>query len=121
MLGALGLALALGGVYAVVAYSVSRRRRELAIRVAVGARPRDLFRQIAAEQGRMALAAGALGLLLASGAGYVLRGFLLGVGAADPLTLLAAGAGVSAVVVLAGLPGARQAATVDPARLLRSD
>ena len=120
-LGALGLGLALAGVYAVVAYSVARRRRELAIRVAIGARPRDLIRLVAGEQGRLALGAGAAGLVLAVGAATLLRGFLLGVGAADPLTLIAAGSLVSAVVVLASLPGARQAATVDPAHLLRSE
>lgn len=120
-LAALGLSLALAGVYAVVATSVARRRREFAIRVAVGARPGDLMRLVLTEQGGLLLRAGGVGLVLAVATAMAVRGLLLGVGAADPRTLLSAACGVGTVALLASLPGARRAATVDPAPLLRSE
>ncbi|MEO8504300.1 MAG: ADOP family duplicated permease [Acidobacteriota bacterium] len=120
-LGAVGLLLALGGVYAVVAYGVARRRRELAIRVAVGAQPGDLARMILREQGRLGLRSSAAGLLLSVFAGWSVRGLLLGVSVLDPLTLIGGTALLLAVVLLASLPGALRAAAIDPARLLRSE
>ncbi len=118
-LGGLGLLLALGGVYAVVAMSFARRRREMAIRMAAGAGPRQLTLLVLRETNVLALGGAGAGLLLAALGGYAVRGFLLGVSAIDPTTLLSAVALLGGAVLLAGLPVALGAAKTDPSRLLR--
>jgi predicted permease len=107
------------GIYGVVGYSVARRRQELGIRMALGARGSHL-RNLVLMQGMSPVLAGwAAGVLAAMIAGGMLRGLLFGVTARDPLTI----AGVTAVVLmtaaLACYIPARRAMQVDPMVALR--
>jgi predicted lysophospholipase L1 biosynthesis ABC-type transport system permease subunit len=118
---ALALALAAAGLYGVVSYGVAQRRRELGIRMALGARGADVARLVVGE----ALALGAWGLAagvaLAAAGSRVLAGLLYEVTAADPLTFVAVAAVLGVTVLAAsGLP-ARRAARVDPAVTLRAE
>ncbi len=117
----LGLALSVVGIWSVVSLAVSRRRREIAVRMAVGAERIDISRLML----QRALASVTLGLVLGLALSYVLaglmRGLLFGVEPTDPQAL-AAGAGVLVLSALSAayLP-ARRAATVDPTVSLRQD
>ena len=116
-----GLALGAIGVYGVVAFAVGRRRREIGIRMALGAgRPavvRLMLRE-SAGYGAAGLFAG-LGLALASG--RLIRGQLFDVPATDPVTYAALGVGVAALVAAASYWPARRAASLNPAEALRGD
>lgn len=115
-----GLLLALIGVYAVSAASVSERSKEIGVRAALGAAPRDLFGLIAGEGAMTAVAGGAVG---AAGSFLVIRLLetqLFGVRPSDaawliPLVALA----VFAAAVFAAIPPARRAASIDPVVVIR--
>ncbi len=115
------LLLAAVGIYGVTAYAASRRRREMGIRFALGARSGDVLRQVTRE-GMIPVAAGlAFGLVGALAATRVLQGFLFGVEPADPLSFAAAAAILAAVGLAACWIPARRAARVDPAVVLRDE
>ncbi|MFA5263775.1 MAG: ABC transporter permease [Opitutaceae bacterium] len=117
----LALTLAAAGIYGLLAFSVSRRRYEIGIRLALGATGSVIARGIMREAGWLALAGVVAGSLGALGATQLVRANLYGVGSTDPLTF-----GIAAVVLLlvaalaAWLP-ARRAARVDPVEALRTD
>jgi predicted permease len=119
--GALALLLAGLGLYGLMAYSVSRRRREIGIRMALGAEADDVVRMVL---GRVLLlvgvgiGAGALGSLWA--ARYI-EALLYGVTRNDHTTLIGAGVVLVAVGVTAGWIPARRASRIDPARVLRAE
>jgi predicted permease len=121
VLGAATLSLAAIGLYGVLAYLVARRTREIGIRVALGARSRDVVRLVMGEG--MALVGFGLGLGLvgAVGLGRLIQSFLFGVGAADPPTF----AGILLAVGCAGLLACgsplRRALRLDPAAALRHE
>ncbi|HVQ30032.1 MAG TPA: FtsX-like permease family protein, partial [Vicinamibacteria bacterium] len=117
-LGALGLVLAAAGIYGVIAYFVSQRTREIAVRLAMGAQTRDVVALVFGQGLRPALLGMALGTAGALFAGRALRAVLFGVGAADPVTFLVVAGLLLAVAGLAGVLPARRAARVDPARAL---
>jgi predicted permease len=121
LFGGLALALAAIGLYGVIASSVSQRRRELGIRLALGAVPRDLVRQVVGEGLTLALAGLALGLLGAALSGRLLGKLLFGVGAGDPATYLAAALILPAAAVAAAWLPARRAGREDPISVLRVD
>jgi predicted permease len=119
--GVVALLLAGVGLYGVIAYSVSRRTREIGIRVALGARPATVV-SLVMRQGLTVAAAGlALGGLLAIAATRALAGMLYGVSLADPIAWLTALAALLAAAILANLLPARRAASVDPSVALRSE
>jgi len=119
-LAALAVFLAALGLYGVLAYGVAQRRREIAIRTAVGARPLDVARLVV-RRGLLIAAAGvALGLLVALAAARLLGALLVDVGPGDPLTLGGAATLLAAVALAASLVPARRAARVDPMEVLRS-
>jgi predicted permease len=121
VLGALGLLLAVVGLYGVIAFAVSRRAREFGVRLALGARPVDLRRHVL-RHGLVLVATGlGFGLCLAFAASRLLRGMLLGVGPMDPLTLAGSSAVIAAVTMLATCLPARDAARVDPVWALRQE
>jgi predicted permease len=121
--GGMALALATLGVYGVVAYGVARRRRELGIRIALGARPPDVIRLILREGLSVTAAGTALGLVAASvaarGLGSVIT--LYAVNPTDPLTFVSVPAVLMAVAVIAALPPTQRALRLDPNSVLRQE
>ncbi len=115
------LLLATIGVYAVLAWSVARRTREFGVRIALGARSRDLLRHVLARGAVFASAGVALGLVGASAVSRLLRGLLYGVGPADPAALIAAVVLLGGVALVATVVPARRATRVSPLEALRMD
>lgn len=113
--------LTLGGLYGVLTLSVASRRRELAIRSAVGARRRDVMNLVLGEGLKLTVVAVALGLsagvLLSRG----LRAFLFEVGPGDPVTLVLTAALFVTVALLASWAPARRAGRLDPLEALRDE
>jgi putative ABC transport system permease protein len=119
--GALALALAMLGIYGVVAFSVSQRTREVGVRVALGAEPGQVRRMVVREGFGVALVGLVPGLLLSLAAAQVLRTFFLG---ADTLDPVAFGAGLmllGTAVLAACLAPALRAARAHPMGSLRAD
>jgi predicted permease len=117
---AFALVLAALGTYAVIAYGVAQRRREIGIRMALGATPARVRSAILSRTLRLTAAGLAAGLLGSWALGRVLRGLLFGVGAADPLTFAGTLAVLALVAAAAGWLPARRAARQNPANVLRA-
>ena len=118
-----GLALVLGiiGIYGVLAFLISKRTREIAIRVALGAQRRDVLRLIMKEGAKFSFAGIALGLAGAFAVTRLLASELYGVSSVDPLTYLAAAALMLVVALLACYIPTRRAMRVDPLIALREE
>jgi predicted permease len=118
-----GVALLLStiGLYGVIAYAVSQRTREIGVRVALGARPRDVVRLVLTQGLTLALVGIVLGLLGAAGATRALRSLLFEVQPGDPTTFLVVGTILTAVTLVASYVPARRAATIDPVVALRAE
>ena len=114
-----GLITAAGGVYALLAYTVMQRRREIALRMALGASPQRVARSIVLESLLLAAAGGALGLTGAAASTRFARTLLFGVAPQDPITLVTAVVVLLVVVVLASWLPARRASLIDPGRAMR--
>ncbi|HEY1305736.1 MAG TPA: ABC transporter permease [Vicinamibacterales bacterium] len=119
--GAIALLLAVIGVYGVKSYVVSRRTREFGIRIATGARPRTLLWQVLREGGRITAIGIAIGLVLAMGAGQILKRLLYGVNAIEPVVLVTAPLILIGASLLASLLPALRATRVDPTVALRAE
>jgi putative ABC transport system permease protein len=119
--GSIGAALAALGVYGVLAFLVTTRRREIGIRMALGAAPSAIVRQTMAEAGR-ALAGGALlGLAIAIVVARSARTFLYGVQPIDLSSFVSSILIVSVIVAAAAALPARRAARLDPTTALREE
>jgi predicted permease len=119
--GVLALALAAVGVYGVMAFAVSRRTREIGVRMALGAERGAVLRLVMRDGLRLIAAGTALGLAAAAASTRALEGLLYGVSGMDAPTLGAVTAALAAVAALACLVPARRAAGVDPLAALRSE
>jgi putative ABC transport system permease protein len=118
-LGALGLLLAVVGVYGVVSYAASQRQHEIGIRMALGA-PRGSVLGLVIHQAVVLVGAGiAAGVLAALGVSRILVSLLLGVPAYDPVTFVSVSALMLAVALVACYAPARRASRVDPMVALR--
>src|SRR5579864_111619 len=117
--GMAALLLATAGVFGVMAYSVSRRTREIGVRVALGARPADVLSMILGQGMRTIVTGLAIGLVASLGLSRTINSLLFGVTAADPLTLAAVILLLVAAALLACYIPARRAARVDPIVALR--
>jgi putative ABC transport system permease protein len=117
----LALALAAVGIYGMLSYAVSHRRREFGIRLALGARPSGVLRLIVREGLTLVLAGCAIGVAATFVAGRSLAGFLFEVKPWDTVTLGGVLAVVIGVATLACLVPGRRAAAEDPAGALRAD
>ena len=115
----LALALAALGVYAVMAYSVSQRSREIGIRIALGARSRDVLRLILRQGARLAIAGSVIGVVGAFLLRKIMASFLYGLSANDPLILCIVPCVMVLVIVLACWLPARRATKIDPILVLR--
>jgi predicted permease len=119
--GISALLLAALGIYGVVAYGIALRRRELGIRMALGARAQQVWRMVLWQGLRPVTAGLAAGMLAALAAGRLIRSMLFGVGAADLFTLTSVAIALACVATLACLLPARYAARIDPSRVLREE
>jgi len=105
----------------VISYGVSRRTREMGVRMAIGASRAQVMRLVLSQGLRLALVGVVLGVIGAAAAGRLLESMLHGVSAADPIALGAAAGLLLLVAAAATLFPARAAARVDPLRALRSE
>jgi predicted permease len=119
LFAALAVVLAAVGIYGVISYWVTRRTREMGIRLSFGARPRDLHRLIIGEGLRLALTGIAVGALGAALVTRAMTSLLYGVKPFDPVLFAALAAGLTGVVILACYIPARRATSVDPMVALR--
>ena len=119
--GLLALLLAASGVYGVIAFAVARRTREMAIRMAVGAAPLRVVRDLLSRSLRVVAIGVGCGLAGAWGVGRLLRGLLYGVSPNDPATLGGVAALLCGVALLASLLPARRMLRLDPSRALRAE
>jgi putative ABC transport system permease protein len=122
-MGTTGLVLALTGLYALMAYSVSRRTREIGIRMAVGARPASVLKMVLGQGVWLATAGVVLGVVASSATSGLLRAVFPfpGMGATDLATYLLVVPALLLVTVLAALVPAWHAARVDPLVALRQE
>jgi putative ABC transport system permease protein len=118
LLGGIGLLLAAVGLYGVISCFVTQRRRELAIRMALGARSRDVARMVLNQGMRPVWLGVVAGVVAAAGLSNALSSFVYGVTTTDPLTFASVVVVLVLVAVLANLLPVRAAARVDPAGLL---
>ena len=117
----IGVFLAALGLYGLMAFTVSQRRRELAIRLAVGAPQATVVRLVMRQAIVLASAGAVLGLAMAAGLATVLRSLLIGLGPLDPLAFGVALTLLTGVMLIAAWSPARRAARLDPVQLLRSE
>ena len=108
------------GLYGIMAYTVSIRRRELGIRMALGARPADISRMVSLHGLRLAGVGIVIGTACALATSQLLRGLLYGVSPTDPVTLSATPAALLVVAFIASWIPAHRAAAVHPAEALQS-
>ena len=119
--GFLALLLATIGIYGLKAYDVSRRTREIGIRMALGATRGDVERLVMREGLRTTLAGLAIGLLLAAGLGRLLASLLYRVSPFDPIVIAIAAVTLSTAAMLACYLPARRATRIVPLEALRSE
>ncbi|MFL5526321.1 MAG: ADOP family duplicated permease [Gemmatimonadaceae bacterium] len=119
--GALALVLAASGVYGLTAYAVSQRRREIAIRLAVGAQRRSVIRLVAGRALTLTLIGAGMGALIAAFVPMGLKPLLFGVTQHDPSALVAAMIAFGTVAFVAALVAAWRAMKLDPMTVLRLD
>jgi putative ABC transport system permease protein len=118
---AMALILATVGLYGVIAFTVGQRRREIGVRLALGAARTDVLRMVVWDGVRLVLIGLTIGAFCAVVVSRSLAGFLFEIGPADPMVLLAVAALLGASGALASYVPARRASLIDPAVSLRSE
>jgi ABC-type antimicrobial peptide transport system permease subunit len=121
LFAALALLLAAIGIYGVIAYSVNQRVHEFGVRMALGARPRDLAVSVLANGMKLAISGTLLGVMSGLLFSRLLGGLLYGVGAADPVAIGATALIATSVAALACCLPAMRATRADPMTALRAD
>ena len=118
---ALTLFLAAVGLYGVVSYLVTQRAKEIAVRLAVGARPGEVVTMLLRQGLRPIGVGGVIGVIVSVAAAPLLSRWLFGIGPIDGATIVAALATVTVVALIASYVPARRGASTDPAAVFRSD
>jgi putative ABC transport system permease protein len=121
LLAAVALLLAAIGIHGVLSYAVEQRRREIGIRMALGAQPSRVLRQVVGEGVGLAAAGAAIGLAGAWLLTRAMNALLFGVTATDPLTFAIVPAVLASVALVASYVPARRAMRLDPVRALRAE
>ncbi len=121
MFSGLALALAAIGVYAVMAYSVSQRTKEIGIRIALGAQSQDVFRLILKQGAKVAVGGAVIGVVAACLMRKIMASLVYGLSANDPVILSIVPVVIVSVVLLACYVPARRATKVDPLVALRHE
>lgn len=121
LFSALALLVASIGLYAAFAYAVAERRREMAIRLAVGARPTGVMAMVLREAVILAVIGAAIGCAATVGAGRLVVSLLYGTEPSDPIVLGGAALLILIVVMLATILPAKRASQADPSVLLRTN
>jgi putative ABC transport system permease protein len=119
LFAAAGLLTAATGVYALLAYTVAQRRREIAVRMAIGASSSSVARLIVMESLTLALVGCVLGALGVAAVSQLARSILFGIAPQDPLTLVTTAAVLFTVVLAASWLPARRAARINPVAAMR--
>lgn len=119
--GAMALVLGVVGVYGVVAYAVARRRKDIGIRLALGATGASVSGLFLRDGLRTALVGAGIGLLAALAMSRLMKALLFGVGASDPITYASVAVLLVSAAALASWWPARRAAAVNPIEALRTD
>jgi len=117
--GTMAVALGMIGIYGVISYTVSQRRREIGIRLALGAQRGDVLQMLLGQGARTALVGVAIGIGSALGLTELMRSLLFGVSAQDPVTFAGVAVLLTFVALLASYIPARRATLVDPTVALR--
>src|SRR5580692_8339849 len=118
-LGALALLLAAVGIYGVVSYAVSRRTREIGIRMTLGADGRDVMNLLLRQSMRPVLLGGAIGIVASAGVSWVLSSMLFGISARDPIAFVFVPVFLVGIALLASYVPTRRATRVNPVVALR--
>jgi ABC-type antimicrobial peptide transport system permease subunit len=118
---ALALLLGIVGLYGVIAYSVTRRTREIGVRMALGAQRSSVYQLILTEAGRLVIFGVALGVVASIVAAGLIHTLLFGVRSWDVATLALVVAVLAASAILASYIPARRAASVNPMEALRTE
>jgi len=117
----LALLLAAAGLYGVASYLVTQRTRDIGVRMALGAAPADISRQVVGEAARWIAAGAVLGCAIAWAGTRALKAQLYGVGSGDPISWISALGVLAAALLLAVLRPAIRASRVDPMEALRAE
>jgi predicted lysophospholipase L1 biosynthesis ABC-type transport system permease subunit len=119
--GGIAIVLSAVGIYGVISYIVTERRGEIGVRMALGARVEQVTRLVLRQSLGLAIIGVVIGVLAAVATTRLMRALLFGVGASDPLTMVAVPLLLLAVTVIASYAPARRAARIDPAEVMRSE
>jgi len=119
--GILAIMLSITGIYGLSAYTVSRRGREIGIRMAIGARPTQVLRSVFGRIGTLVTAGALAGLALGVAGARVLAGVVYQASSRDPVVIAAAVLSIAFVALAAALGPARRALNVDPVQSLRHE
>jgi putative ABC transport system permease protein len=119
--GTIALLLAMIGVYGLTAHAVAQRRREIGIRIALGALRGQVLRMTVRRSLLLTTIGSLVGLAIAAGVAQALTSFLYGISPIDPLSFAGAAALLGAVALVASAIPARRAASVNPVEALRAE
>jgi hypothetical protein len=119
VLGAFALALSAAGLYGIVMWFVEVKRREIAVRVALGASTHDVRRLVVGQALRAAAPGLMTGLMLVVALTALGRSLFVGIGAIDPISLVLGTGALAAIVAVASYVPSRRATRVDPVEVLR--